>query len=643
MLLRKIKYWVFAISSCWCLASCAQYVHRADVLVVGGGTAGIAAGIQAARMGVSTLIAEETTWVGGMLSSAGVSAIDGNHMLPSGIWKEFRQRIYDYYGGPGRVATGWVSNTHFEPHVADSILKSMAAAEKKLAIRYQLQFVDVINEGQQIKGALFVDLTSGDTISIQASQVIDATELGDVFANAGISYDVGMEASALTGENVNVPNSSDIIQDLTYVAILKDYGKGVDCTIVKPAGYDPSEFDGACLDFYKDSTRIKPGVDCAKMLTYAKLPGKKYMLNWPAYGNDIYLHLINLSPQQRKLELEKAKQQTLRYIYFIQQELGYKHFGLANDEFPTDDRLALMPYHREGRRMQGLVRFKIQHISDPFNEQHPLYRTGIAVGDYPIDHHHRKNPEAPQHLGFYPIPSFNVPLGALIPASHKGIIVAEKGISVSNVVNGTTRLQPCVLLIGQAAGTLAALTVQNEYAYAGQVSVRKVQEALLNAGAYLMPYADVNTTNPFFASIQRIGATGFLKGAGQPNAWANRTWFYPDSTLSMQVFLKGVPTSFKVSAKHSEELGSQELTLTSLLNWIQLYKKLTIVKLPLSGTAKKSSNEVQVSTERWKEWGLSNYDTSRPLLRKEVAVLLDKLIDPFNQYIIKHNGEFNLL
>jgi FAD dependent oxidoreductase len=638
MLSSRTKYWVVAIASFWCLGAAAQQIHHTQVLVVGGGTSGIAAGIQAARMGVSTIIAEETTWVGGMLTAAGVSAIDGNHMLPSGIWKEFRQRIYDHYGGAGKVATGWVSNTHFEPHVADSILKSMAAAEKKLTVRYRLQFVEVIKKSQHVKGARFVNLASGDTLSIHALQVIDATELGDVFANAGVSYDVGMESSALTGENVNVPTSNDIIQDLTYVAILKDYGKGADCTIAKPAGFNPSEFDGACLDFYKDSSRIKPGVDCAKMLSYAKLPGKKYMLNWPAYGNDIYLNLIHLSPLQRKLELEKAKQQTLRYIYFIQQELGYKHLGLTNDEFPTEDRLALMPYHRESRRVQGLVRFKVQHISDPFNEEYPFYRTGIAVGDYPIDHHHRKNSAAPQHLDFYPIPSFNVPLGALIPKSHKGIIVAEKGISVSNVVNGTTRLQPCVLLIGQAAGTLAALAVQQKFEHAEKVSVRKVQDALLSAGAYLMPYADVNATHPFFASIQRIGATGFLKGTGQPNAWANRTWFYPDSTLSMELFLEDVPAAFKLSPTHREAFGNGNITLTSLVNWIHQNKKLS-----KSRTEKKFPIIVQVNEDRWKEWGLANYNPNRPLLRKEIAVLLDKLVDPFHQYAVKHTGEFNFL
>ena len=45
-----------------------------DVLIVGGGTSGISAGISSARLGVSTLILEEYSWLGGMLTSAGVSA-----------------------------------------------------------------------------------------------------------------------------------------------------------------------------------------------------------------------------------------------------------------------------------------------------------------------------------------------------------------------------------------------------------------------------------------------------------------------------------------------------------------------------------------------------------------------------------------
>ena len=616
----------------------AQRVMHVDVLVVGGGASGITAGIQAARLNVKTLVVEETTWLGGMLSAAGVSATDGNHLLPSGLWGEFRERIYAHYGGPSKVATGWVSNTHFEPHVANQIWKEMASAEKSLQIIHQYQFRSaIVQQGSHISGARFINLQNESQLVVYAKQVIDATELGDVMASAGVPFDVGMEASATTGENVQVPATNDIIQDLTYVAILKDYGRGVDCTIAKPAGYDPTEFDASCLDFYQDSTRIKPGVDCAKMITYAKLPGNKYMLNWPGHGNDIYLNLINLTPAERAKELVKAKQQTLRYIYFLQHQLGYKNLGLADDEFPTSDRLALIPYNREGRRLKGVIRFKVQDISKPFDQEFPLYRTGIAVGDYPIDHHHRKNPDAPQHLGFYPIPSFSIPLGALLPVSHSGLVVAEKGISVSNVVNGTTRLQPCVLLIGQAAGVLAALAVQNKKSDARQISVREVQSILLQQNAYLMPYADVNLSTPGFYSVQRIGACGFLRGKGQPNAWANRTWFEPDSTITVYQFLSQLPAFMPVNNQLSKWLESAKseglLSVGRAVEFIEGIKKST-----RKNTSVNSSNE-QVSSS-WTTWGLSNYNPDRAITKRELAILLDKIVDPFSTFPVNHLGNY---
>ena len=427
-----------------------------DVLVIGGGASGVSAGLQAGRLGVKTIIVEPTTWLGGMVTAAGVSAFDGNHDLPSGIFGEFRNKLYQVYGNPENVSTGWVSMTLFEPHVGDSIFKKLVASVPALQVLYSHQFVKVLRNGNTVMGAVFTNKQNNQVVTIHAKQVIDATELGDVFANAGVPYDLGMEASTVSGENVGVEKSSDIIQDLTYTAILKDYGVGQDKTIAKPAGYDPSEFDGSCTDYYIDKSRKKPSVDSKKMLDYGKLPNNKYMINWPIYGNDIYLNLVEMDEAARQKALIKAKEQTLRFVYFIQHQLGYKHFGFADDEFPTADQFPLIPYYREGRRVKGLVRFNIRHIAKPFDGEMHLNRTGIAVGDYPIDHHHKKNASAPQYLDFYPVPSFNIPLGAIIPDGYNGLIVAEKGISVSNVVNGTTRLQPAVILIGQAAGTLAA-------------------------------------------------------------------------------------------------------------------------------------------------------------------------------------------
>ena len=72
-------------------------------------------------------------------------------------------------------------------------------------------------------------------------------------------------------------------------------------------------------------------------------------------------------------------------------------------------------------------------------------------------------------------------MGCLLPKNIDNFIVAEKSISVTNIVNGTTRLQPIVLQIGQAAGVIAALSVQ-ENPDPAEVSVRKVQNRLLKLG-----------------------------------------------------------------------------------------------------------------------------------------------------------------
>jgi hypothetical protein len=621
--LSKIKNHIVFIVACFASFSInAQQALHTQVLVIGGGTGGTAAGIQSARLGVATIIVEPTMWLGGMISSAGVAATDGNHNLSSGLWREFREKIYMVYGGAEKVATGWVSNTQFEPHVADSILKAMAAAEKKLTVLYQWYFVKVLKKGNTITGAIFTN-KKNEKLQINATVVIDATELGDVMAEAHVPHDFGMEAGSITGENVGVSETNSIIQDLTYVAILKDFGAKADCTIIKPLGYNPLEFDGACTNYYINKNKPKPSVDAQKMLDYGKLPNNKYMLNWPNNGNDTYLNIVQMSAVDRAAAAETAKQTTLRFIYFIQQQLGFKNLGLAIDEFPTTDRLALMPYHREGRRVKGLVRLTINEIAKPF-EGIPLYRTGISVGDYPIDHHHKKNPLAPQHLDFYPVPSYNIPLGALIPATTDGLVIAEKGISVSNVANGTTRLQPCVLLTGQAAGVLAALSVLQKKK-PRQVKVRDVQNDLLNAGAYIMPYIDVPFNHPQFVAIQKTGASGILRGKGVPYKWANQTWFYPDSNVVAADLLLHLKPYADLKGFNNEYFTVKD-AIKLVFSVAQFYpKKLSSTVFLFSDIDKLT---VQIG-KQWPVFKLNNFDTKRNITRAELAVLLDKTINPF--------------
>ena len=612
----------------------AQTTYKTDVLVIGASASGIAAGIQSARMGVNTIITEPTTWLGGMITAAGVSAFDGNHSLPSGLFGEFREALHKVYGGPSKVSTGWVSNTLFEPHVGDSIFKSMVLQTKGLTVKYQFQFLRVLKNNDTITGAVFVDEPTNQQITIYARQVIDATELGDVLANAGVPYSLGMEASAVTGEDIHVSETNDIVQDITYVAILKDYGMGVDKTIAKPKNYDPSEFDGACTDYYFNTANPKPNVDAIKMLNYGKLPNQKYMINWPNRGNDIYLNVVEMDEDNRQSELIKAKEQTLRFIYFIQHQLGFKSLGLADDEFPTHDKLPLIPYHRESRRVKGLVRFDVKNIAKPFDAPSPLYRTGIAVGDYPIDHHHKKNIKAPQHLDFYPVPSFNIPLGSLIPQRVSGLIIAEKSISVSNVVNGTTRLQAIALLIGQAAGTIAALSVQQNLD-AQEIPVRKVQLGLLNSNAYIMPYYDVSLSHNNFVAAQKIGATGILKGEGVPFSWANRTLFYPDSLVNRLALIKDLADFYILPST-----TKTHLTLLEAIDIIiEIAKKNNLQQKQSTWNFKNKKMLSDQIQNAWKQWKFGSFKTDMALTRIQFAQLFDATINPFELQQIDHNGK----
>lgn len=510
------------------IAACAR---STDVLVVGGGTSGVAAGIQAARSGVNAMIIEEGPWLGGMLTSAGVSAVDGNYNLRSGIFGEFCDSLAFHYGGWDSLKTGWVSNILFEPSVGNKIFKSMASAEKCLDVRYGLEFekAEKLSRGWKV---YFRNLSDGMDLIVRTKILIDATELGDVAAACGVRYRVGMDSRYDTGEEIAPEKANDIVQDMTYVALLKDFGPDADMTIDCPEGYNADDFINSCKG--PRSTGATYGRVLwtpQEMIDYGRLPGGKYMINWPIDGNDYYANVIEMSPQERQAVFEKAKNYTKCFIYYIQTELGYKNLGIADDEFPTSGGFPLIPYHREARRIDGEVLFTMNHAAKPFEQTQPLYRTGIAVGDYSIDHHHFAHPDYDNipKLKFGPIASFNVPLGSLVPKGVDDLIVAEKSISVTNIMNGATRLQPVVMQIGQAAGALAALAVSRG-AKVRDVPVRDVQDKLLVSRCYIMPYMDLKPGDEGFGAIQRIGATGLMKGEPRYMDWSNQTWFASGDT-----------------------------------------------------------------------------------------------------------------
>lgn len=458
-----------------------------DVLVVGAGTGGTAAAIQAARRGARTVLVGEFPWLGGMLTSAGVSAPDGNELAPlqTGLWGAFLRALEQRQ--PGGLDHGWVSFFTYEPSQGAAILADWAAALPHLTWIRGQRPRQVLRQENRVCGVGF------DTVTVRATVVLDGTELGDVLALGQVPYRWGWEPHSLWQEP-SAPRSLDLplvrrypVQVPTWVVVLQDYGPGETAAAIPvPPGYDEAVFEQAWRGYGPE-----------RFLDYGRLPGGRFMLNWPQHGNDYGVGLQRLisTAADRAAFAQEAHAHSQGFAHFIQARLG-RRYGLAPDTFPRQTSgpgggsFALHLYHRESRRLLGLTTVREQDIlPGPGGRVAPLpvddmgQVTAIAVGNYVNDHHYPGTawPLQPKRMrwgGRWTGTPFTIPYGALVPATVEGLLVCEKNISVSHMANGATRLQPVVLGIGQAAGMAAALCVERR-CQPRELPVRSLQQALI--------------------------------------------------------------------------------------------------------------------------------------------------------------------
>jgi hypothetical protein len=341
-------------------------------------------------------------------------------------------------------------------------------------------------------------------VTVKAQITLDATELGDLLALADVPYRWGWELQS-EWQEPSAPTTANVLTQLcpvqspTWVVILQDFGAGNRApAIAPPPNYDPALFVGAW-----------DGYDPQQFLNYGRLPGGRFMLNWPQCGNDYGLGVDRLvkSPQAQQEFLQEARWHSQGFAHFIQTQLSDR-YGLASNIFPYlpgnslpgnlgGGAYALHPYYRESRRLQGLVTVCEQDILPmsggqvaalPVDEQGQV--TAIAIGNYANDHHYptQINDQALPSLNLKPKSirwggrwtgtPFTIPYGCLVPLAVDGLLVCEKNISVSHIANGATRLQPVVMNIGQAAGMAAALCVEQN-CQPRELRVRSLQTALL--------------------------------------------------------------------------------------------------------------------------------------------------------------------
>jgi hypothetical protein len=478
-----------------------------EVLVVGGGVGGTAAALQAARRGVNTILVSEGPWLGGMLTSAGVAAPDGNELAAwqTGIWGQFLRALKQQK--PDGLDHGWVSLFTFDPRVGTKILADWVQQLPNLTWIANQTAVAVIKQQDRLLGVRFPDY------EIRAKITLDGTELGDLLALGDIPHRWGwdwqdnfQEVSAPPEPNAMTEEYP--VQSPTWVFVLRETTEHQATPITSPK-----------IDVSQDFQTTWQRHGKASFLTYGQLPQRHYMINWPIAGNDYGKDLNRLlgSPEQKKAYLQEAYDYSYAYAHYLQTQHS-ETLELATGIFPQSGPLstafALHPYYRESRRLRGQVTLTENEIL-PQGQVAPLPMqdqkiTSIAVGNYANDHHYPgyEFPLAPKSLqwgGRWTGTPFTIPFGALLPESVRGFLPCEKNISVSHMANGSSRLQPLVMNTGQAAGIIAALSIE-QHCDPQDLAVRDVQEALIGdrqAPAAVIPLFNLTPDHPDWLYWQR--------------------------------------------------------------------------------------------------------------------------------------------
>jgi len=596
-----IKKFLFLLIVLKCTITHAETI-RTDVLVIGGGASGVAAAIQSARSNVKTMLVEQGPWLGGSMTAGGMCVLDGNRNLPTGIFAEFRGRVVDFYKNRLGYDTTKNAILVFEPATGAAILKKMADTVKNLSVKLNTPFTTIKKDGTGWEVGITVN---GKTDIIKTKVLVDATELGDVAARAGALFNSGFDSRSDTGEALAPDNATNQIQDLTWVAIVRDYGKAADRTIPKPEGYNAAAF--ACLK----------AADIKKLLASAALPNDKYMIKWSECAASQYsVTSDDLLPENRANTYRLAKLHTLGLIYYLQTELGYKNLGLS-DEFPTQDHLPYIPFIRENRRAAGLVRMVLDDIYTPYDRGSKLYRTSIGIGDATPGQHYSV-PGVPK-VKYPPFPAYSIPLGVIVVKDQENLLVTEKAISVTHLVNGSITYPSVQMTLGQGVGATAAFCAFFKTS-TKNLMPRVIQGEILDHNGSIMPFVDVPKTDPAYRAVQQIGATGLLQGFRKINGNSAQVLFKPDTTVRT-VEVKAILNDIYARSFlwFNKTNPGEYFTLGNMLSYISemtLADPETLQKV--MQTAWQSKYKFTVP-----------FDLKRPVTRREFAVLANRYLNPF--------------
>ncbi|HVN06164.1 MAG TPA: FAD-dependent oxidoreductase [Bryobacteraceae bacterium] len=487
-----------------------------DVAVIGGGVGGFAAALAALRNGMRVVLTEETDWIGGQLTAQAVPPDEHPWIEEFGCtasYRAYRNAVRAYYRAhypltsearrrvdlnPGN---GSVSRLTHEFKVSVAVLEAMLApyaGNGQLTLLREHTPVSATIANDRVTSATVRDLRRGLERAITARYYLDATELGDLLPLANVEHVTGAESQKETGEmHAAAERQPGNSQSFTFCFAM-DYRPAEDHTIERPERYnewkdyvpkltppwtgrlfswtaceprtlgprdsyfDPQPTDdsrsGLNLWIYRriaDRANFTPGAYASSIT----------LVNWPQ--NDYWLgDLVTASRVERPKLLERAKQLSFSFLYWMQTVAGWKGLRLRQDIVDTDDGMAKAAYIRESRRVLAEFTVLEEHVGAAMRMkvtgksgtdlQAAVFPDSVGVGCYRIDLHPSAGGTNYIDVGSLP---FQIPLGALIPRRIENLLPACKNIGTTHITNGCYRLHPVEWNIGEAAGALAAHAV----------------------------------------------------------------------------------------------------------------------------------------------------------------------------------------
>lgn len=447
------------------LARDIEIADEVDVLIIGGGPAGVSAAVAAARAGGTVFLVERHGFLGGMWTAGMVLTLAGYNswLRPyqrcvAGIPGEWLARATALGGAEDNES--WVLNSDPEVMklVADQLL-----AEAGVRCLFHTWAAHPVMSGQHVRG-VFVENVEGRT-AILAKVTIDCTGNGDVLARAGAHWEKGRTLQPMT---------------MPFRVGNVDLDPAVDhsAPVRIPIGPDPQLLQEPLLSAYA-SRRRDVTVDQEAMRQ-----GRAWN-ELPAYGGPwfgglekdvVWVNTTRIhgdasdAAELTRAEIQGRKDTAAVVAYFRAHVAGFENARLLQ----TSTQIGV----RETRRLIGRYMLTADDIRG-----RPQFADSVAVGCWPIDVHPAG--EVGIHAMYVPLP-YQIPFRCLVPQNVGNLLVAGRCVSVTREALGSVRVGATCSALGQAAGVAATLSAQQGIQPI-DVDARLLREVLISQGAIVDP------------------------------------------------------------------------------------------------------------------------------------------------------------